>query len=785
MARIRATVLTAVVLWSAAPSPWGWMSGDGGCARAHAAERAEAYLYVLENVDHGGQGVPLIVPVANKAVSDAGPSTRATKAFEALRARSPKAYGATSLRIDSATRATLILDKVADADQVVAEVYWSLSACGVTELLATPFFKDAVSIDDLSYGAAATVLPLWDVLRFHDQQAALGGAFVLADGVPAPGREVLGRIAKGDPTLRKALAALLTGKAIRPKLAYLDAITDPRAREALRFKADDAAPALEDTAAQVRSAALDAVIAAGIQGNKVVQAALDRLVEGDSDGETKLRAVKALSKAGVTKYADLLESEKLKSGSARDALEAVEKLSKSTQPKIAGPALVGALSHSDRGVRDSAFKALVDLKLFELLSQALKGDLLSAEMREQIATVLVDNGSPTAQEEALNYLITKGKAGGAILACQTWGKRGVKSAAPALIDALKHDSAEVRGAAAEALAALKDERAIAPLADAAEAKARDKETMLKAASEILASLSLDKVKSLVSSKNVTVRQMAIRALAEFAKGSKPRPDVVAILQEARKDADVNIKRSAVYALARLQDDGIARDLAEMKKDSDAEVRIQVAVAQGSASEKVTEAATVLEEMIADADKRVRVEAIRGLGKRKATSALPKLVGLTRQPDMDIKRAVFETLLALRTADNSKDLRLVFQKGMETRDTAVKTACVTALAEQTSLADFEALRLATDDPSKQVKLTAIAALVSAKSPEAIEVLASFTADADIEVRQKAVEAICATPHDGKEKSKRDALKDVASLPDTPAELKKTASKCAEAVGSPAK
>ncbi|MBI5609119.1 MAG: HEAT repeat domain-containing protein, partial [Deltaproteobacteria bacterium] len=204
-------------------------------------------------------------------------------------------------------------------------------------------------------------------------------------------------------------------------------------------------------------------------------------------------------------------------------MEAVDRLAKSTQVKIAGPALVGALSHSDRGVRDAAFQALKDMKQFDLLHGAMKGDMLSAEMREQIAAVLVESGSPAAQEDALQYLITKAKAPGKILACQTYGKRGAKTATPTLIEALKDDSAEVRAAAAEALAALKDERAITPLADAADAKARDKEVMLKTASEILASLSLDKVKGLVSSKNVTVRQMAIRALAEFAKGSRPRP----------------------------------------------------------------------------------------------------------------------------------------------------------------------------------------------------------------------------------------------------------------------
>ncbi len=767
--RLVGAALALAAIGAAPLAPW-------ATAEALAAERGEAMLYVLEHVDQGGVVSHLIVPLSVKALTDAGPATRPMKAFEALRARSSKEYGATTLHIDSDTKARLVLDKVADADQVLAEVYWTLAAQGFTELVAPPYVKDAVTPEKLSYGAAVSIWPIWELLRFYAQPSLAGNGFAYVGGQLQPAAEVLKRLIKGDPALKKALADALVGPALRPKLAILEAISAGKSRDALRLKADDAVPALEDPSPAVRTAALDAIISAGIGGSKNVLAALDKLVEGDADTETKLRAVKELAKAGVNKYADLLESEKLKTGTAREAMEAVERLGKSTQVKIAGPALVAALSHSDRGVRDAAFKALVDLQQYDLLHQAMKGDMLSAEMREQIGVVLVEKGSPAAQDDALQYLLTKAKAPGKILACQTHGKRGTRAAIPALIDALKDDSAEVRGAAAEALALLKDERSITPLADAAEARARDKETMLKAASEILASLTLEKVKTLVTSKNVTVRQMAIRALAEFAKGSRPRPDVVAILQEARKDADINIKRSAVYALARLQDDGIARDLAEMKKDADGEIRVQVAIALANASEKYSEAAAVLEELMSDTDRRVKVEAIRGLGKRKAASALKKLISYTSQPDPEVKRAVYDTLLILRSSDNAAELRPVFQKGMNVNDSQVRSACITALAEKTALADFEALRLASNDNNKAVRIAAIAALAQVKVPEVIEVLSSFIGDADMEVREKTIEALCSIPGGEAAKTKKDALKSVLDLPDTTEPLKKKASQC---------
>lgn len=747
-------------------------------AAAHAQSRAEAMLYVLETVDEGGVAVRIVTPVANRSLGDAGAASRPTKAFDALRARSPREYGATSLRIDSDTKATLVMDKVADADHVIAEVFWTLSALGFTDISAPPVINGTITVDKLAYGAHVPILPLWDVLKLHAQLGVLNQAFVMVAGQPVPAPQAAQRLQKADPAVKKILADAMAGSAVRPKLAILDAIADGASRDAWKLKAEDAAPGLADASASIRSAALDAVIAAGASGSPKVLAALETMVESDPDNELKLRAVKALSKAGVNKYADLLESEKLRTGTAQEAREAVQKLAKSSQVKVAGPALAAALSHSDQQVRDAALTALIDLRQFDLLFGALSADGLSAQMREKIATVLVDTGSAAAQDAALEYLATKGSPAGAVLACQTWGKRGAKTAVPQLIESLKHDSAEVRAAAAEALALLKDERAITPLADAAEAKARDKEVMLKAATDILASLQIDKVKGLVTSKNLTVRQMAIRALAEFAKGSSPRRDVVAILQEARKDPDINIKRSAVFALARLQDDGIARDLAELKKDPDAEIRQQVAVALSNASDKYVEAAGVLEEMMADSDLRVKVEAIRGLAKRKSFASVPKLVPFLRQPAVEVKRAVVDALLQLRTPENSAELRVVFQKGMEIQDSQVRLACIKALADKTVLADIEALRNASFDPSKEVKLAAIAALLSSKLPEAIEVLTNFFADTDMEVREKALDAVCAIPAGELAKTKKNALKDATDLPDMPEALKKKAQTCAQ-------
>ncbi|MSP93230.1 MAG: hypothetical protein EXR79_15780 [Myxococcales bacterium] len=740
---------------------------------AYATDRGDALLYVLETADLGGVVVPLIVPQVRPGLADSAPASRPSKAFEALRARSPRAYGATSLRVNSATSATLVLDKVADADQVLAEVFWTLASLGFTDIQAPPFVQGPVTIEKLAYSAHALVLPVWDLLKFHENPALLERAFVVLGGVTQPAVQALARLQKGDPLLRRVLIDAMAGQALRPKVAVLDAVANGASRDAFKLKADDAVLGLTDPSVNVRSAALDAVIAAGLGQAKGALGALEAMVEGDSDQELKLRAVKALAKAGVTKYADLLEAEKLKTGTAAEALHAVDKLVKSSQPKIAAPALIQALAHSDAAVRDAAFKGLGELKQFDLLHGAMDGDQLSARMREDVAKVLVDNGSGAAQDQALAYLITKGSVQGAIFAAQTYGKRGTKTATPSLIDALKNESPEVRAAAAEALGLLKDERAIVPLADAAAARVRDREAMMTAAQGILATLRLEQVMRLVDSKNNDVQQIAIRALAEFAKGSRPNPAVVAALQQAKTSPDAAIKRAAVYALARLQDDGIARDLAALKADPDADVRQQVTLALSNASPKLEEADKLLEELVADREKKVRIEAIQGLAKRRVLKVVPKLAGLVKQPDPDVRRAVYAALLALRDPANGAELRPVFHKGMEVQDSQVRLTCLQALADKTTKDDIEAVRQGVFDKGKDVKLAAIALLQAARLLEAMDVLANFFGDEDKEVVEKALDALGSIPAGEQKKQKLRYLQDLIDTPDMPDGLRKKA------------
>lgn len=724
-------------------------------------------LYVVQNVDLAGVAVQMVVPVEEPGLADTALALRPKRAYDALKARAQGAYGNSSLRVDSSSKATLVIDQKADADKVIAEVFWTLAAMGVEHLEAPPAIRGPVTLESLGYAAHVPLLTIYDLLAFPKRDLIPPHAFVIIEGKPVGAREAADRLGKGDASLRKKLIDAMSGTAMRAKMAVIRAVKKSKVRKAYKLKADDVLPALADRKLEVRLEALDAVIQAGVKGNKIAIAALEKVVETDSDTGIKLRAVKALSGAGVRKYNDLLQAEKLKTGSVGDALKAVDILSKSKQVAIAAPALASALSHGEHGVREAAFKGLVAMKQYPVLFTALDNPALNDDMREKVATLLVANGSDEARDAALEFLITKGSVNGAIFAADEYGKRGSKAATPHLIFALRHNAVMVRRSVAKALALIKDERAIVPLADAAQARRADEDFMMAAATEIMKTLRLDQVRRLAKSRNMIVKRMAVMSLAPFAKGN---PAVIQLLIGEMQSPNQDIKRAAVFALARIEGQGLAPELAKLIADPDADIREQIAVALGNAESSYSKAGDQLVLMMRDREKKVRVAAILGIAKRKYQPAMINLSRMVSYPDVMILRAVFAALLALETPDNTAKLRSAFQKGMIKNDSKVRLICLKALAKGTTKPDLEAIRNASFDRSKDVKMAAIAVLKASKLPEAMEVLGNWYGDEDHSVREAALDALFAipVPEDWKRKKKR-YMNDFIQTPNQPAKL----------------
>jgi len=745
---------------------------------AHAAdERGTVYLYVLEKVRLAGRAVDVVVPIAADSLADQTGATLPTKAFDALKQRAPDVYGKAEIDIVSDTELLLKLADATDPERVQSETYWTLASMGFGTIKVG---SKTITPARLAHGSLVPLLQPWDLLSLDSRSTPAAG-FVLVDDQPVRIADAVKKLAAGDVALKRAIANVLKEGGLRQKLKVLTALRDVSVRERyFKTGTDIVLPALEDEDTRVRQAALDVVEETGAAKVPVTQKALEAVVEKDRDGSIKLRAVKILSAAGIKKYDDLLEIEKLKGPDEAAAYEAVKKLSASKQTKIAAPALGEALGHSSSKVRDAAFVGLVALGAWDLLESAMGNDQLGADVRERIAGKLAESGSAAQKDKALAYMLDKGGPEAAIAACEAYGKRASKTATPKLAKALKHADRNVRLAAARALAHIKDADSLVPLAEAASAGEGEKKEMTEAAIEILGTLKLDDVRRLTDSENLMIRQLAIRSLAAFAKGDRPNPAVVATLTRKLDDKDPEIVRAAVFALARIRDDGIARDLMKRKDSPDAEIRAQVAVALGAS--KLKEAGDVLIKMVADADRHVRLEAVKGLRLRKESAALPTLKALVRNPDKEVKREVFRALLVLRKTENFDELRPIFRKGLEERDEPIALVCIEALTEKTKVDDLEALRLAFNFSENKVKLAAIAVLGASKLPEAMDVLSLWAMDDSVEVRRKALEGIGAIPAGPEWKDKKKKyLTDFRDVPNQDPAVKTLADELLKALG----
>jgi len=189
-----------------------------------------------------------------------------------------------------------------------------------------------------------------------------------------------------------------------------------------------------------------------------------------------------------------------------------------------------------------------------------------------------------------------------------------------LIADLRHSDEEIRRLAVERLSLLAPGEAVAPLVDCL---GDPSWRVRKAAVERLAALddSAGTVRALVQAladgENSGRRNSALEALTRFGAVAVP------VLVEASRDADVDVRKQAVDALAAIGAPAAAERLLELLADADANVRASAAEALGAIG---TQAATplLLARVIGDAEPLVRLSALRSLARLEASLSLAEL-----------------------------------------------------------------------------------------------------------------------------------------------------------------
>jgi beta-lactamase regulating signal transducer with metallopeptidase domain len=208
-------------------------------------------------------------------------------------------------------------------------------------------------------------------------------------------------------------------------------------------------------------------------------------------------------------------------------------------------ALTAALKDVDKGVRETALHALVQLRdpaVYEPLVQALK------------------DAAPDVREKAAFGL----------------GELRDRRAVQPLIGALKDENADVREQAAFALGQLRDAGAV----DALAAVARDvnadvREQVVFALGQIRDRRAVSPLISMLKDESPDVREQAAFALGQLRDRTAVEALVIAI-----KDANADVREQVAFALGQLRDERAIEALTLALKDQSADVRQQAAFALG-------------------------------------------------------------------------------------------------------------------------------------------------------------------------------------------------------------
>ncbi|MFT5429518.1 MAG: HEAT repeat protein [Myxococcota bacterium] len=683
-----------------------------GLLSAPAAASAETnyVFYTVEKVRWGTAEHQMALPRTFGSSPDMTPSALASEAFHRLKSHRGALYGDASLTLDpnftstGAANVTIGPAGASNLPVIVSEVYWTLTAAGVKEVRIPEVKKDALATSDVPFGSANLTAQLWQILP---------------PGQPGPGTVIVGsttmnafearrKLDSKDKTLVNAVKALLLSPTPYVRLRVVGAIKSlniPRSEDAL-------IPLLSDPDTGVKTAVLKSF--EGAKAKKVLNA-LEKVVQTDADPSIQSAAARILSAAGVSKYASVVLYDKLKDKDDGVVMDAVQKLSKGGKPEVA-IALVDVLSHKNGQIQEMAMKAIASLGNRDALRKVVETDSIGAKYRDQSAKALAA-GTGDDADLGLRHLIVNGGVDDRVWGISEVAKRRRYKLVPDVIGGLNHTDAKVRVAAAKALGEIKDSKALAQLSKALAAHASEKDVFEAAIIAVFGGLSLDEVIRFSSDDDKSLRQLAIKSLSRFTEGGRPNARVLTVLKERLGDSDPEIKRSAAFALARLDDASVVAKLIELKADPDGTIREQVVIAV--ANSKHPKADELLLEFLEDTHAPAKTAAVEGLRKRKVVAAIQKLKFQARNRDANVRRAVMQALVELTNDKQWDEFFQIWSNALFDQDPGVKIWALRGLARRRDPRIPGLLSPLVRDADDDVKTAALEALGATGDPAAVE------------------------------------------------------------------
>jgi HEAT repeat protein len=470
-----------------------------------------------------------------------------------------------------------------------------------------------------------------------------------------------------------------------------------------------------------------------------VIAALEKVVDNDTDANVKTRAVVLLDGFGVTKYRVFILFDKLRSGNDTEVLDAIDQLIASGDPRVT-VGLASVLGHANETARQKATDGILKFNDAKGFVAVLERADVPDPIKERFAMALVAGSFVDLRAKGYAWVLVNGTEEKKVEALKTIAEKRETALLPRVQDKLTDPSAAVARQAAATLAAFKDVGSLEKLVATAQARPDLSGDLETAVITIIGSMRLPDVIGLAKSENFTLRKFATKSLAEFTKTSpKLDPKVQAILEERMLDQNIEIKRAAVYALARAKNEAIVTKLAALADDPDDQIREQVLVALTQLP--VGPARDIFLKKLDDPYDPVRLQAIKGIRLLKVAEAIQKLSWLRQTPKADLRIEVVTTLAELMNPEERKRSFDMWSEALYDQEVAIKTVAMEVLScikgDPRVAPTLSALVL---DPDRTIKTRALGALAMTGDPAAVEYIVQGLFDLDTEVKKAALEGL---------------------------------------------
>lgn len=698
-----------------------------------AQEGITPLLYRAVQIVRGTASETVLMPEPFEGYDAGNPEDSILRAFEALKAKKASEYGKATLLLDKKPggllRATLNLDpNVADSHSVVVEeVFHTLRGLGVSEMVFLGLGDGQPDLTRLRYPVFMMAVPYYEALPPRHYSGAL---IILAAETAMPSEAFYARLAQGDQSLTEMVLSGLSAKDDRVRLAVLAALPNLKAGG----KVGRLLALLSDPSPAVRLAVVNL-----LKGERTdeVTLRLMQLAEQDQDFAVKVAAARVLAERGVKDYEFLLDLDKLSDPSSEVVIAAIARLVESRNPAVAD-GLYRCLVHRSAEVRESARKALLQIGAEGAMAKAVQDDAIDVETREVFALAILRSGKSEGREKALQMLVEHGSKPGALSAIDVIAKSLPPEGLAVLYRALLRQEAEVRLAAMEAIVAYRNPVGIPALLSAAKSET-ERRLAEKAAVQILLHQPLDVLERMMEGSDPVLKRLAMKALGDLIEqGTQAPPRALAMLQARLKDPDVEMRRAAVYALARMPDERAARSVMELFDDSDPQIRAQAVVAAGRVRDEA--ASRILIQALSDESEDVVIAAIDGVARTKMAAALEPLRLLCGHGNQEIRRGAVRAYLdALGPDGAAQDLDFLTRL-LYSRDPEVKKAVIEVVRKVHERRAIVALSALVIDPDREVKIAAVRALATTGEKDALEGIEKAVFDADKEIRLIALEAL---------------------------------------------